>query len=102
MRELKSDLAHRMPRIYEQLGLPLSEGFRTGIGRQATEARAYRSAHDYSLDQFGLTREDIDRDLGAVYARLAARSPGTAVRPPSMAQEQVHEQEQEQEQATIP
>jgi hypothetical protein len=80
MHELKSDLAHRMPRIYEQLGLPLSEAFRTAIGRQATEARSYRSAHDYSLARFGLTREDIDRDLGEVYARLAARSPGTAAR----------------------
>jgi hypothetical protein len=84
MRALQSDLARRMLAIYAQLGLPASAGFRAAIARHATEAGAYRSPHGYSLDQFGLSRGDIDRDLGPVYARLAARSPETSADPSSL------------------
>lgn len=84
MRALQSDLARRMLAIYAQLGLPASAEFRAAIARHATEAAAYRSPHGYSLDQFGLSRGDIDRDLGPVYARLAARSPETSTDPSSL------------------
>jgi hypothetical protein len=84
MRALQSELTHRMPAIYAQLGLPTSAGFRAAIARCASEAGTYRSPHGYSLEQFGLSRGDIDRDLGPVFARLAARSTQTAYDPSSM------------------
>ena len=84
MRALQSDPACRMPEIYAQLGLPASSEFRAAIARRAAEAGTYRSAHGYSLEQFGLSRGDIDRDPGPVFARLAARSVWTAADASSM------------------
>jgi len=83
MRTLQSDLMHQMLDIYARFGLPISAGFRAAIGRHAHEARAYQSPHGYSLEQFGLSREGIDRDLGPVYTRLASRALRTAGDPAS-------------------
>jgi omega-hydroxy-beta-dihydromenaquinone-9 sulfotransferase len=84
MRTLKSDPVHPILTVYRQLGLPISEAFRAAIGRAAAEARDYRSPHKYSLEGFGLCRESIDRDLGPLYARLAARALQSDSHPPSM------------------
>jgi hypothetical protein len=78
MRALQSDPARLMRVIYAQLGLSASEQFRDAIARHASESGTYRSTHAYRLEQFGLSRGDIDRDLGPVFARLAARSARTA------------------------
>jgi omega-hydroxy-beta-dihydromenaquinone-9 sulfotransferase len=78
MRALQSDPARLMLGIYAQLGLPANEELRSALVRHASESETYRSAHAYSLEQFGLSRRDIDRDLGPVFARLAARSAWTA------------------------
>jgi hypothetical protein len=77
MRELQSDPARLILVIYAQLGLSSSEELRGALARHANESGTYRSAHAYSLEQFGLSRGDIDRDLGPVFARLAARSART-------------------------
>ncbi len=74
MRALQADLERQTLAIYARLGLPVSADFRAAIARQANAARTYRSAHGYTLDQFGLCPDGIDRDLGDVYRRLAARS----------------------------
>lgn len=78
MRTLQSDLKHQILAIYARLGLPINAEFRAAIDRHARAARTYQSPHGYSLEQFGLSRETIDRDLGPVYERLAARSLTTA------------------------
>ncbi|EGV17826.1 sulfotransferase [Thiocapsa marina] len=78
MRALQSDPARLMQAVYAQLGLPPNEELRGALARDASEPGTYRSSHAYSLEQFGLSRGDIDRDLGPVFARLAARSARTA------------------------
>ncbi|UHD17697.1 sulfotransferase [Thiocapsa bogorovii] len=77
MRALQSAPARLMLIIYAQLGLPANEKLRGALARHASESGTYRSAHAYSLEQFGLFRGDIDRDLGPVFARLAARAART-------------------------
>jgi hypothetical protein len=74
MHALQSDLARRILGLYAQLGLPASEELQAGLARHALEARRYRSPHGYSLDRFGLSRDLIDRELGSIYERLAARA----------------------------
>ena len=74
MKDLKSDLTGSVTTAYRRLGLPLDEDFRGRLVAAAALAGPYRSSHHYSLDQFGLEPERIDRDLGAVYRSLAARS----------------------------
>jgi hypothetical protein len=74
MADLKRDLAGSVTTIYGALGLPLSAGFRGRLERAAEQARGYRSAHDYRLEQFGLTPAAIAGDLEGIYRGLATRS----------------------------
>jgi hypothetical protein len=70
---LQGNLEGQVLAIYDQLGLPPSDALRERLRRAATRARAYRSDHAYALEQFGLSRDWVDRELGPVYARLLAR-----------------------------
>ncbi|MEA3275221.1 MAG: sulfotransferase [Pseudomonadota bacterium] len=74
MQDLKADLTAAVTAVYRRLDLPMDDGFRERLDVQAAQARGYRSGHSYSLEQFGLTPETIDRDLTEVYGSLAARS----------------------------
>jgi hypothetical protein len=73
MRALQEDLESRVLAIYRQLGLSPSTALRSGLARATREARAYRSGHTYALEHFGLSRDEIERELGPTYARLEAR-----------------------------
>lgn len=74
MSALKSNLGGTVERIYAQLGLSSTAQFRARIALQAAESRGYRSGHSYSLEQYGLTREEVERRLGDLYAKLSARA----------------------------
>ncbi|MGE5154787.1 MAG: sulfotransferase [Bdellovibrio bacteriovorus] len=71
---LKSDLKEALTRVYGQLGLALAEPFREGLAREAERSRSYRSAHQYSPEQYPRAAGTPDPGLEQIYARLAARS----------------------------
>ncbi len=84
MQTLRSDLLGAIGHIYWQLGFTPSAGFQTRLRRQEERARIYRSSHSYSLEQFGLSRAKIQRELGPLYEAVAARSVQvSAVSPPA-------------------
>ncbi len=56
--------------MYEKFGYELTEPFRKILEAEDEKQRAYRSPHKYSLDQFGISREQILRDFQAVFARF--------------------------------
>jgi hypothetical protein len=61
------DPAKTVSAIYRRFGLEVSPAFAREL-REATErSRDYTSEHDYSLQQFGLTREEILRQFGDVF-----------------------------------
>jgi NAD(P)-dependent dehydrogenase (short-subunit alcohol dehydrogenase family) len=63
--DLVRDPLGQLERIYAALGEPL--GIRARAAMQALDARAVQhrhGVHRYVLDDFGLTREDVDRELG--------------------------------------
>lgn len=49
--------------IYSHLGLEPGEDFTARVRAEGNAARARRSAHRYTLEQFGLSPEDIERAL---------------------------------------
>jgi hypothetical protein len=71
---LQENLEVQVLAIYDQLDLAPSDALRERLIHAATQSRAYRSDHTYALEQFGLSRDRLDRELGPVYARLLARS----------------------------
>jgi hypothetical protein len=69
MGALKSELATTVVDTYARLGLTVSEAYLAALEREAGKARHYRTAHRYSLEQFGLSRAEIRRRFAPVYAR---------------------------------
>ncbi len=61
-RDTVSDPVGVVERIYQRIGLPITEGTRAGITRYtSTHPREGRPKHEYTLREFGLTRSEIER-----------------------------------------
>lgn len=73
MNDIKSDLSATIQRFYQRLGLRMSTAYQHRLRELDSHARGYRSAHRYSLDQFGLSSERIEQELGPLYSALLAR-----------------------------
>lgn len=87
--ELVSDPKQTIERVYEQLEIPMSDAFRHRLLQETQKARKYRSSHDYSLDEYGLDRREIYRELREVFERYGFDSmldadSGTDDLPPSV------------------
>lgn len=65
--ELVEDPERTVRRIYQQLGLPISDGF-AGRLREAAQHRGnFERKHTYSLEEFGLTAEWIYEELHDIF-----------------------------------
>lgn len=53
--------------LYGRLGLEMDEAFRQVLDQEAAEARQYTSRHHYSLEEYGLSREQLYRELREVF-----------------------------------
>ncbi|MBW2267127.1 MAG: sulfotransferase [Deltaproteobacteria bacterium] len=67
-RELTSDPGGTIERIYRDLGLPMTDGFREQIGKESK--RKHATSHTYSLEEFGLEGEVIRENLGDLFERF--------------------------------
>lgn len=53
--------------IYDQLDLEMSDDFREALRDQTRQTRSYKSRHSYSLEQYGLSPEDITEPLAELF-----------------------------------
>lgn len=53
--------------IYEQVGMEMSDEFRAQLDEATSQQRLHESTHDYSLEQFGLSREWVYERLKDVF-----------------------------------
>jgi omega-hydroxy-beta-dihydromenaquinone-9 sulfotransferase len=56
---LVADPVGTISQIYEQLGMPISAGFRARLERAAADGRRFKSRHSYDLARFGLSEEEL-------------------------------------------
>ena len=56
--------------LYEQFGFELSEQTMAVLEAEEARAQTYRSVHHYSVEEYGLTSEDIERHFDAVFERF--------------------------------
>jgi hypothetical protein len=69
-------------RIYAELGMPVTSGFRTRLEQAAREGRRFKSRHRYDPSQFGLTESDLRAALGEHWQRVVgAEGQATAPSP---------------------
>ncbi|MBX3245580.1 MAG: sulfotransferase [Myxococcales bacterium] len=66
--ELVQDVRPIVRAIYEWLGLPMSEAHAAKLEAFAAKQQSYESKHEYSLEQFGLTKEWVKSQIPEVYA----------------------------------
>jgi hypothetical protein len=69
-RDLLSDPAATIERIYRDLDWTMSDEFRETLAGEGKRAREHRSRHQYSLEEFGLEKDAIRRELASLFDRF--------------------------------
>jgi hypothetical protein len=69
-RDLISDPAATIERIYADLDLPLSDEYRETLAGEGKRERKHKTRHTYSLEQFGLEAGAIRTELGVLFDRF--------------------------------
>ena len=54
-------------KIYERFGLEVNEKFEKRLNELTARSKNYQSSHKYSVDQYGITKEQIYQQLEAVF-----------------------------------
>lgn len=65
--ELVEDPRAVVEGLYDWMELPMSDAYRTRLNEATRKQRRYRSKHEYSLEEFGVTKEDVRRELAEVF-----------------------------------
>ena len=69
-RDLLSEPAATIERVYRELGFDLSPGYREVLLGESKRAREHSSAHRYSLEEFGLEANTIRSELADLFDRF--------------------------------
>ena len=65
-RNLVRDPAATIEQLYAHFGWSMSETYRERLRAATQRQREFKSAHHYSLEEFGMSREWIQQELGAL------------------------------------
>jgi hypothetical protein len=65
---LMADPEGTVARIYTRLGLGMDDGLRARLRQELATARDFRSGHQYSLEEYGLSRDWVFERLPDVFA----------------------------------
>lgn len=68
--ELMADPRATVARVYDHFDLEMSAAFQSALDAELDRQRGYRSRHDYSLEEFGISRVWIHRELEALFDRF--------------------------------
>jgi omega-hydroxy-beta-dihydromenaquinone-9 sulfotransferase len=67
-------------KVYRHFNWQPSDKFLERLGQEQARNKDYKSAHEYTLEQYGFTKEDVCRELGDIMDELGfAREEGPAV-----------------------
>ena len=65
-RDLTRDPREAIETLYHHFGWDLSDAFRARLASATARQRSFQSAHHYTLEEFGLSKEWIQEELGAL------------------------------------
>ena len=69
-RDLTSDPAASIERIYRDLGIPMSDEYREILAGEGKRERSHSTRHTYSLEEFGLEADAIHTQLADLFERF--------------------------------
>jgi hypothetical protein len=61
--------------LYRRLGIEMSPSFRARLDQALASQRGYSSGHSYSLEQFGLSEEEIFKELDDLFSEFDFEPP---------------------------
>lgn len=68
--QLTSDPGGTVRRIYDHFGMEMTPDYAAVLDAETAKARRFRSNHRYSLEQYGLTKDDIYGPLAEAFDEL--------------------------------
>ncbi len=68
-RELVAEPKRVVSELYAALGLPVSPAYARLLDQEQARARKHESGHSYSLSEFGLDKDAIERELAELFER---------------------------------
>lgn len=71
---LVADPGAFVTRIYKQFGFTITDDYRKYLDQETEKSKKYRSKHSYSLDQYGLTPEQVTTDFKPIFDRFGFES----------------------------
>ena len=81
-RDLTADPAATIERVYRDLGLPMTDEFRASLAAEGKRERGHKTNFSYSLAEFGLEADAIQRQLGDLFERFQWDAEGVEAGPP--------------------
>lgn len=63
-RDLVRNPQETVEKLYRHLGWEMSEAVRARLGEATERQREFKSKHEYTLEEFGMTREGVQAQLG--------------------------------------
>ena len=60
------DPREALEKLYAHFGWQMSETFRERLTAATQKQKSFKSKHEYTLEEFGLTKEWIQQELGPV------------------------------------
>lgn len=70
-RDLTRDPRETIEKVYAHFGWTLSDAFRARLAEATQRQRKFESKHEYSLEEFGLSKEWIQEELGPLLDHYA-------------------------------
>jgi len=64
--------------VYAALGIPVTPEFAAILDEEQARARKHESGHSYSLAEFGLDKDAIERELAELFERYGWSEGGAA------------------------
>lgn len=83
--DLVHDPSAVMHQIYTRFNLPMTPQFRAELERVTSKSKGYKSEHQYSLEQFGLSKERIYHETRDVFDRFQFDPQGEFASEPALA-----------------
>jgi hypothetical protein len=65
--DLVSQPKEEVLKIYDYFGIAKTEKFLIALDNATQKARSYKSTHNYTLEQYGMTKADVIEKVGFVY-----------------------------------
>jgi hypothetical protein len=71
---LVSDPAAFIEFVYDRFGFSVTPPYRRTLNQQTEKTKEYKSKHAYSLEQYGLTPDQVAQDFKPVFDRFGFKS----------------------------